>query len=217
MKHHITITALCAILASCATPTPPVAIPVPAPRQTAAVAPMVATARQEAAKTAAVAAKLETQVGSLRELSGSLSGGLKTALTEVEKLRFAKAATETELDSVWKLLTASSEEARNLFDEVEKAKAMADQHQQARILADERLVELATAAHARDAEVLELRDQRDHFASELSKAGVVHADLLEKLSKEKAKSAVGTYLKNIVLGLILAGIAIVAIKIFKPF
>ncbi len=216
MFHLSTILCLL-LLASCAAPLPPVAVPVPAPRPTAAVAPLVATVRQDAAKTAAVAAKLEGQVGSLRELSGSLSDGLNTAMAEVEKLRIAKTATETELESVWQLLTASNTQARNLFAEVEKTKALADEHQDARRMADERLVELATAAVARDAETLALRDQRDHYAAELAKAGIVHASLLEKLAKEKSKAAVGTYLKGIAAFLILIAVAIVALKIFKPF
>lgn len=204
-------------LASCTAPTPPPPKAIPAPRQSADVSPLVAAAREDAVKAGTVSAKLEGQVEGLKATSGHLADGLGAAIAELDKLRFAKAATETELESLWAMLTASNTQARNLFAEVEKAKATADEQKVARLGAERAIDSLLKAAAEADREKLELRDQREHYAAELAKAGIVHADLLEKLSIADKKAAVGTYLKGIAAFVILILAAVVALKVFKPF
>jgi hypothetical protein len=206
-------------VASCAgtTQVPPKAIP--APRQSMAVTPLVDQARADAAKGGEVSSRLESKVESLQRTTGELRSGMAMATAEADRLRKQKAATENELDALWQMLNGTEARAVALFAEVESAKLIADEQKAHRVIAEKRLDELAKAAIARDNETLELRDQRDHYAAELDKAGKVHADILAKLSKAEMKAAVGTYLKGIVwfIGIVL--VLIVAVRViafFKP-
>lgn len=220
--RYISILTWCLIymLVGCAPkayPVPPRAIP--APRQAEAVTPLVERVRADSAKSGEVSAKLEGKVEALQRTTGELRAGMSAATAEADRLRKQKAATEKELDGLWQLLTASDEHAKRLFAEVEDAKRVADEQRGHRLLAEKRLDELAKAAIARDNETLELRDQRDHYASELDKAGKVHADMLAKLSKAEMKAAVGTYLKGVVWFIAVLIVLVIAVKViafFKP-
>jgi chromosome segregation ATPase len=144
---------------------------------------------------------------------------MSAATAEADRLRKQKAANEKELDGLWQLLTASDEHAKRLFAEVEEAKAAAEAQRQQRQVAEVRLNELAQAAIARDTETLELRDQRDHFASELAQAAKVRADLSDQLRKAEMRAAVGSYLKGVgwFIGIVIVlVIAVKVIAFFKP-
>lgn len=213
-----TLQFLALILVGCSTaPAPPRAIP--APLQTAAVSPLADQAKADAAKGGEVSSRLEGKVESLQRTTADLRAGMSLATTEADRLRKQKAATEKELDALWQLLNGTEARAAALFAEVETAKKIADEQKAHRLVAEKRLDELAKAAIARDNETLELRDQRDHLASELDKAGKVHADMLAKLSKAEMKAAVGTYLKGVgwFIGIVI--VLVVAVRVmafFKP-
>lgn len=176
-----------------ATP-PPRAIP--APRQTEAVTPLVERVRADTAKSGEVSAKLEGKVEALQRTTGELRAGMSAATAEADRLRKQKAATEKELDGLWKLLNGTEARAAALFAEVESAKQIADEQKAHRLVSEKRLDELAKAAIARDIETLELRDQRDQLAADVDRAGKVHADMLARLSKAEQRAAVGAYLKG---------------------
>lgn len=207
------------VFASCArdTPVPPRAIP--APVQSAAVSPAVDSVKADAAKTAEVSGRLEARVESLQRVTADLRTGMTSAAAEADRLRKQKAASEKELDALWKMLTNEEARAAALFAEVETAKKIADEQKAHRAIAEKRLDELAKAAIARDTETLELRAQRDHLSDELDKAGKVHADMLAKLSKAEMKAAVGSYLKGVVWFLGIVIVLVVAVRViafFKP-
>lgn len=207
-------------LTSCgnAPPVPPKAIP--APRQSVAVTPLVDRVRADAAKSGEVSAKLEGKVDDLQRTTGELRAGMSAATAEADRLRKQKAATEQELDGLWQLLTASDEHAKRLFAEVGEAKSAAEAQRQQRQLSEVRLNELAQAAIARDTETLELRDQRDHLATELNHATTVTIPKLsDQLRKAEMRAAVGQYLKGIVwvIGIVIFLIvAVKAVSFFKP-
>lgn len=175
-------------LGSCTHETvPPRAIP--APIQSAAVTPAVDAVRADSAKGREISGRLETQVDALRKSSADLRQDFASATAEAARLKAQKAATEKELDALWILLTGTEQRAKALFDEVEKAKTIADQQKAQRVVAERRLDELAKAAIANDIEKQELRTQRDSLASELAKS----EDLRRKA---EMRAAVGTYLKG---------------------
>lgn len=215
----LTILAAVVLLASCASTTqaPPKAVPVP--RQSAAVSPLVDQAKADAAKGGEVSARLESRVEALQATTSDLRQGISAATSEADRLRKQKAATEKELDGLWQMLTGAESRAAALFAEVEKAKTIADEQKSHRLLAEKGLDELAKAAIARDTETIELRDQRDHYAAELDKAGKVHADMLARLSKAEMRAAVGSYLKGIVWFIGIVIVLVVAVRVmafFKP-
>lgn len=220
--RYITILAWCllSMLVGCASkvdPVPPKAIP--APRQSAAVSPLVDQAKADAAKGGEVSSRLEGKVESLQRTTGELRAGMSVATSEADRLRKQKAATEKELDGLWQLLNGTEARAAALFAEVETAKKIADEQKAHRVIAEKRLDELAKAAIARDTETAELRDQRDHLAGELDKAGKVHADMLARLSKAEQKAAVGSYLKGCIWFIGIVIVLVVAVRVmafFKP-
>lgn len=182
-------------IASCTHETvPPRAIP--APLQSAAVTPAVDAVRADSAKGREISGRLETQVDALRKSSADLRQDFASATAEAARLKAQKAATEKELDGLWLILTGTEQRAKALFEEVEKAKAIADQQKAQRVVAEKRLDELAKAAIARDTETSELRTQRDHLADELDKAVKAHARMQSRLSAAEQKASVGTYLKG---------------------
>jgi hypothetical protein len=204
-----------ACLASCAPPLPPpVASAVPAPRITPPVAPLVAAVAADLRAAASASAKLEGEVAALRVSAGGLAEGLDLAAAEVDRLKIAKAGTDTELDTLAGMLTAAHTQARNLFLEVEAAQATAAAHREARETAERRVADLRAAAAVHDQETAALRDQVAHYTGELDKAGKVHADLLARLSEAKSKAAVGGYLKGMIGWIIFAGVLIVAGVLF---
>ena len=180
-----------------------------APNQSAAVSPLVDQAKADAAKGGEVSAKLERQVETLRKNSLDLQHGFSAATNEAARLRAQKAASEKELDALWEMLNGTEARAKELFAEVEKAKAIADEQRDHRVLAEKRLDELAKAALARDTETLELRKQRDFLADENERAGKVIEGLKVDLRRADMKAAVGSYLKGVAwfIGIVLTLIA----------
>lgn len=185
------------LLASCASKieAPPRAFP--APIQSADVAPMARVVKEDASRTAAASAKLESKVAELQRSSADLRAGVGQATAEADRLRKQKAASEKELDALWQMLTGSETRAKELFAEVEKAKSYADEQMQARLLAERRVDDLIQAASGSDVEKAELRAQRDHLASELEKAGKTHAMMQSALRDAERKGAIGTFFKGL--------------------
>lgn len=196
MKAYLPFLAL--VLAACSpTPeAPPRAIP--APIQSAAVTPAVDAVKADSVKSREISGKLEQQVETLRKNSLDLQHGFSAATSEAARLKAQKAASEKELDALWDMLNGTEARAKELFSEVEKAKAFADQQRDFRMIAEKRLDDLAKAAIARDNETLELRAQREHLAGELDSARNAIATLRENLRKAENKAAVGSYLKGII-------------------
>lgn len=187
---------LCMALFSCSSKTeaPPRAIP--APIQAAAVTPAVDAVKADATKSREISGRLEKQVETLQRTTSDLRQGFAAATAEAARLKAQKQASEKELDGLWDMLTGTEQRAKALFEEVEKAKAIADQQKAQRVVAEKRLDELAKAAIARDTETSELRTQRDHLADELDKAVKAHARMQSRLSAAEQKASVGTYLKG---------------------
>lgn len=184
-------------LAAC-TPTPDVPPrAIPAPTQSAAVTPAVDAVKADASKSREISGRLEQQVETLRKNSRDLQHGFAAATSEAARLKAQKQASEKELDALWDMLNGTEARAKELFAEVEKAKAYADEQRDFRMVAEKRLDDLAKAAIARDNETMELRAQREHLASELARGEKINADLRSKLSAAEKKAAVGTYLKGV--------------------
>lgn len=192
------MTALLAfVLASCAT-APKTAPALPRPAEAAPVAPLVDRAQADAAAARETSAKLEGKVETLHRDAATLKTGIMAATAEADRLRKQKAATEAELDGLWRMLTNEQERAAALFREVETSKTLAEQHRQQRILAEKRLEELAKAATAADAEAATLRQQHDAMARQIEAARKTEAELSAKLAKAEKGAAVARFIKGTV-------------------
>ena len=207
---------LCLAFTGCGSaPEPGIVRPTPPP-VAAPVAPVAEAVRRDAAASAIVATRLEGQVVGLQRSTANLRDGMQKALDEAARLRDAKAASEAELDALWKMLTDSNEKARNLFAEVEAARASADEQRDLRVAAEQNLISLARAASLRDAENETLRTQNADLVKSLDAAARHQAALTDKLRKAERNAALGTYVKGCVWFLGIAAVILLALKIFKP-
>lgn len=215
MKPILSLLAL--ILAACAPSTENAPRAIPAPIQSAAVTPAVDAVKADASKSREISGRLESQIETLRKNSIDLQHGFSAATSEAAKLKAQKQASEKELDALWDMLNGTEARAKEMFAEVEKAKAYADEQREFRALAEKRLDELAKAAIARDTETMELRAQREHLSDELARGERINAELRAKLASAEKKAAVGSFLKGVCwfIGIIFTLIALfcVATKI----
>jgi len=170
----------------------------PRPVESAAVAPSVEIVKKQAAVQRATSEKLEGKVATLAKATGELQTGLVAATAEAARLRAAKAATESELDGLWQMLTNETSRAAEMFAAAEESRKLADDQKAQRIEAEKRLADLATVAALRDSEVGNLRLQLDAMAKQIQAAQASEAAMQASLAKAEKKAAVGTYLKGIV-------------------
>jgi hypothetical protein len=219
MNLHSPVLALCALLVcSCATtaPKPPVAR-YTAPAAAAPVSPVAESVRADVAATGVVAARLEVQVEGLRKSADTLRTGMTTALAEVDRLRVAKTATATELDSLYTMLANSTVQVRDLFAEAESARETAASQRELRTKAETSLAALARAAAARDAEAASLRLQHADMAALVNDQAQANTALEIKLAKSEKNAALGSYVKGCIWVAAIGFLIFMALKIYKPF
>jgi chromosome segregation ATPase len=168
------------------------------PPEAAAVTPLVDQVQADTTAARETAAKLENKVDDLHRATATLRAGITTATAESDRLRKQKAATEAELDGLWRMLTNEQAGAAALFREVESSKALAEQHRLQRMVAEKRIEELAKAAAAGDAERFALRQNHDAMASQIEAARKTEAELSAKLAKAEKGAAVASFIKGTV-------------------
>lgn len=205
--------------ASCAKNAQPIPRAIPAPTQASAVTPVAQAVKDDAVKSAVIAERLENKVESLQKTSSGLRDELSLATAEASRLKQQKAASADELQTLWQTLNSTEQKAKALFEEIEQAKLAAEEQKQLRAITEKRMDELLKTAVARDNETVELRAQRDHLASELTRAEKIVEQAQADLSKAQMKAAVGSYLKGCIWFIAIVVIAVIAVKtisFFKP-
>ncbi len=111
---------LCALLAcSCAPRAIPVSGVPTAPPRAVPAAPAAQAAARSASATGAVSAKLESRVEDLQQKATGLRKGINAAVTEADRLRQQKTASEKEIDALWQMLAGHEAKVRDLFAEAE--------------------------------------------------------------------------------------------------
>lgn len=222
MRCHLFLLLVPLLLVSCAhTPkalpsarfsTPPAALP---------VLPAAEAVRADVAASGAMAARLEGQVAGLQRSTSSLREGLGKAVTEADRLRNQKAATEKELSSLWQMLKDSEAKVQALVAEVEAAWNTAAQQRELRVKAEANLAELTRTAAARDAEAASLRLQRQDMVSVIDDQAKENQRLTTKLAAMEGNAALGKSVKWLAALLVLAVVIWFALKIllriYKPF
>jgi RNAse (barnase) inhibitor barstar len=105
------------------------------------------------------------RINAIQEESGRLKNSLNRALTEANRLREQKSASEEELNSLWQMLTEATQ--RNLFLEIEvlEAQNSAEKERKLREAAAGQLQELQELVRLKDQEAAELRGQLNHEMS----------------------------------------------------
>lgn len=184
------------VFVSCA-PAPKALVVAPSAVPSApSVAPVAESVRADVAAGGAVSARLEGQVAGLQKSAANLRDGMEKSLAEVERLRTAKAATEAELDALWKMMADSNERVRNLFAEAEAARASADEQRDLRAKAEKSLMDLARVSSLKDAEVTSLRAQRDDMAAALQASARNQQSLEQRLRSAERNAALGSWVRS---------------------
>lgn len=124
-----------------------------------AVSPLLIQVQDDAAKADAKRRVTESKVGDAARTAGALHKELEAAVAEADRLRKQKAASASELDQLWGMLTAASQ--RNMFLETQLAESQAGfkDEQMLREEAQKNLKTAQLAGIAKDEEAATLRSQ----------------------------------------------------------
>jgi len=203
-------------LSSCAPQPVPRAIIAPVPIATASTAPALAAARTQQSATAAVSAKLETQVNTLRQSASDLQDGMADAVLEADRLRQQKSATEAELNNLWQKLTDLN--TRNLFleSETEAAVQFATEQKSLRDQAETGMAQLTEITADQEAELTAYRSQYETLSTAYATAEQARAALEESLQAAEKSAAIGDYLRRWLFGLVALIAAYFVIKLAMP-
>ena len=189
-------------LFSCAPTPPPRAIIPSAPPRTAPAAPVIAAAATTQSATAAVSAKLESQVNLLRQSASDLQDGMAEAVLEADRLRQQKSATEADLQGLWQKLTAL--QTRNLFleTEAETAVTYATEQKERRAAAEQAVTDLTALTTAQEAELSRYRQQYETLTTAYQASEQARAKAETARAAADKQAAIGNYLRRWLFGLV---------------
>jgi chromosome segregation ATPase len=220
---HITLCLLFLWCVSCA----PKAVPLPPGYQPQAPVPQAEDAmpyvdglRDAHALADAASAINANRSSHVARETATLRAGISKATAEADRLRKQKAATESELDGLWQLLTHENQRAVALFEEAEKARDGMAEERKLRAEANAKLAPLQRAIVDISNEAKALRLQLAD-AEAGSKKAHQSADQFSKLAaadKARADKAEGkiSVWRNIAFGACFLSLVLILWLAFKP-
>ncbi len=181
------------------------------------VAPIVDDLRDRTAEADARAAAARARLDAVSRESRTLREGLESAVTEADRLRKQKTATEEELTNLWASLQESL--ARNLFleKEAEDAVREAEAERLARVRVSESLARLQEAARQKDAEAAQLRRDLDHSQAVAKGLHLTAADAAGQAQAAQAKASAATARANTWFKLFLSATGLLIVAVFVIF
>lgn len=215
LRAALSIVAVC-LMVSCGTKPHVTPAVVTAPPRALPVSTAAEAVRHDAVATSQVSQRLESQVAGLRQSTATLRERVTAAVDETAKLKAAKGATEAQIARLCDLLTETNQKAVELSAEVEATQKSADEQRTLRFRAEDNLAALMRSAAAKDAECDTLRSQNSDLAKTLDALTKDRDQTSALLAKAEKQAAVGRYLRNWLIGIVIGVVAYFILRIYLP-